>query len=168
VRRFWLALVCFWRVLLGRPLPPEVLALPAPPSPAAAPAAAPAKARAAEEGGAIALLALLQRDGRLVDFLLEDIDGYTDDKVGAAVRDVHRGCRKALLEHFDFEPVLKKEEGARVTVERGFDAAAIRLTGAVAGEPPFSGTLRHPGWKVRRAELPGRADGVVAPAEVEL
>src|SRR5262245_5631107 len=29
------------------------------------------------------LLTILQREGRLVDFLLEDIDGYTDQQVGA-------------------------------------------------------------------------------------
>ena len=32
------------------------------------------------------LLALLQREGRLVDFLLEDIQGATDEQIGAGVR----------------------------------------------------------------------------------
>jgi hypothetical protein len=136
--------------------------------PAAAPTAEPAAPAASDREGAVALLALLQRDGRLIDFLLEDVDGFSDEQVGAAVRDVHRGCRKALREHLALEPVMKDAEGARVTVAAGFDPAAIRLTGAVAGAPPFAGTLRHPGWRVASADLPKSADGIVAPAEVEL
>src|SRR5581483_11898321 len=42
------------------------------------------------------LLTLLQREGRLVDFLLEDIQAYDDAQVGAAVRDIHQKCQAAL------------------------------------------------------------------------
>jgi hypothetical protein len=162
LRRIYLAFVCFFRVLLGRPLPAGLLT-----------EGAPAKTQEPPRGpsprdGAVALLALLQRDGRLIDFLLEDVDGYSDEQVGAAVRDVHRGCRKAILEHVEMAPVVPETEGARVTVAKGFDPGEIRLTGAVAGEPPFAGTLRHPGWKVAKVDLPKSADGIVAPAEVEL
>lgn len=168
MRRIYLAFVCFFRVLLGRPLPAGLGVEGAP----AAAGAGVHPARTVDEGasreGAVKLLALLQRDGRLVDFLLEDVDGFSDEQVGAAVRDVHRGCRKAILEHVTMEPVLAEAEGSQVTVEKGFDPGAIRLTGAVAGEPPFAGTLRHPGWKVAKVELPRSPDGIVAPAEVEL
>lgn len=175
LRRIALAFACFFRVLLGRPLPPRVLELGlAPLAPTPAPAALPERAERAEatpgaaESGAIAVLALLQRDGRLIDFLEEDISDYADEKIGAAVREVHRGCRKALAEHVALEPVLEGEEGGPVRVEAGFDPNAIRLTGAVSGKPPFSGTLRHPGWRAARLDLRPAPDRVIAPAEVEL
>ena len=68
----------------------------------------------------------------------------------------------------------KEEEGAEVTVEPGFDAYAIRLTGNVEGDPPFRGHLRHRGWQVVRVDLPQqvpseeRKTWVLAPAEVEI
>jgi Domain of unknown function (DUF2760) len=122
--------------------------------------------------GALALLALLQREGRLVDFLREPLDGFSDGDIGAAARDVHRGCRKVLEQHLSLEPVMPGNEEARVEVPRGFDPAEIRLIGEARGEPPFRGTLRHHGWRVVDARLPALADGidrmVIAPAEVEL
>jgi len=122
--------------------------------------------------GALALLALLQREGRLVDFLTEAIDDAPDDAIGAAVREVHRGCRKVLDQYLQMEPVMPGEEGARASVPKGFDPAEIRLIGEARGEPPYRGTLRHHGWRVVDAKLPALADGVdrtvVAPAEVEL
>jgi hypothetical protein len=166
--RIFLAISCFFRILFGRPLPPALAggggagakALPGPSAEAL---------RAAERAGAVTMLAVLQREGRLVDFLEEEIEGYDDAHVGAAVRDIHRGCRKALRERVGLAPVLREKEGATVTVPEGFDAAAIRLTGAVAGAPPFEGTLRHPGWRAAKVDLPKAAGGdVVAPAEVEV
>jgi len=124
--------------------------------PARTPAAASAKTDAA-----LRLLALLQREGRLVDFCEEELSGFPDAQVGAAARSVHAGCRKALRE----EP-----EGAEVVLDAGFDPRAIRLTGNVAGNPPFRGTLRHHGWRASAARLPV-SDGdpnLLAPAEVEL
>jgi hypothetical protein len=122
--------------------------------------------------GALALLALLQREGRLVDFLREPLDGFTDADIGAAARDVHRGCRKVLDQHLTLEPVMPGAEEAKVAVPKGFDPAEIRLIGEAKGEPPFRGTLRHHGWRVVDARLPALADGidrmVIAPAEVEL
>jgi hypothetical protein len=146
------------------------------PSGAAAPAPV---AHEAAEGAprvdarpALQLLGVLQREGRLVDFLEEDLTGHPDAAVGAAARAVHAGCKKALAELLGIEPVLREAEGAQVTVERGFDPAAIRLTGNVVGEPPFRGALRHHGWRAREVRLPPPPDGqdaaVLAPAEVEL
>jgi hypothetical protein len=115
---------------------------------------------------------VLQREGRLVDFLEEDLTGFPDASIGAAARTVHAGCKRALQEYFRIEPVLGGAEGARVTVERGFDAAAIRLTGNVVGEAPFHGSLRHHGWRAKEVKLPPARDGqdaaLLAPAEVEL
>lgn len=124
------------------------------------------------EAGALHVLALLQRDGRLVDFLQEDIAGAGDADVGAAARVVHTGCRKALQQYFVLEPVRAESEGAGVTVEKGFDANQIRLSGNVSGEPPFKGKLAHAGWRAKDVKLPDRPPSVdarvVAPAEVEI
>lgn len=122
--------------------------------------------------GALAVLALLQREGRLVDFLQEPLDGFSDADIGAAARDVHRGCRKVIEQHLSLEPVMPGAEEAKVAVPKGFDPAEIRLIGEAKGEPPFRGTLRHHGWRVVDARLPALAEGidrmVIAPAEVEL
>ena len=123
-------------------------------------------------GAPLRMLAVLQREGRLLDFLLEDIKAYSDEQVGAAVRDIHRQCQSAIQEHLVLEPVLPKEEGAAVEVPPGFNPSAVRLTGNVTGEPPFKGTLQHHGWRVKEIKLSPPAEGqdefVLMPAEVEL
>lgn len=122
--------------------------------------------------GALLILAILQRDGRLLDFLQEDIAGAGDGDVGAAARIVHEGCRKALSEYIELEPVIQKEEGEPVQIEAGFDAGKVQLTGNVVGSPPYEGRLAHPGWKASKVQLPTLAEGIdpeiVAPAEVEI
>jgi hypothetical protein len=128
----------------------------------------PARPQGAE---ALHLLSLLQRDGRLVDFLAEDLTGFSDAEIGAAARAVHEGCKKVVHTYLTLEPVLRDPEGASVAVPAGFDPAAVRLTGNVVGDPPFRGTLRHHGWRaadVRFPEPPPGEGRVVAPAEVEL
>ena len=121
---------------------------------------------------AVQFLGLLQRDGRLVDFLREDIQSYDDGQIGAAVRAIHEGCRQILSEHMTLEPVLSGNEGDEVTVPADFDPSTIRLTGNVTGEPPFRGTLRHAGWRAKQVKLPAQPAGqdakIVAPAEVEI
>mgnify|MGYP002665127542 FL=1 len=121
---------------------------------------------------ALQLLGLLQREARFVDFVQEDVVAYTDAEVGAAARVVHEGCRKVLGAHFSIAPVRNEPEGSRVTLAAGFDATAVRLTGNVVGQAPFTGTLGHRGWRVTGSELPKLAPGhdaaVLAQAEVEL
>ncbi len=189
---FFLAFACFFRILFGKKLPPEAVkflpedaqpkALPAPKEKIVEkvvekivekPAEKPKLATAQHHrDGALALLALLQREGRLVDFLREPLDGFSDADIGAAARDVHRGCKKVLEQHLSMEPVMPGAEETKVSVPKGFDPAEIRLVGEAKGEPPFSGTLRHHGWRVTEAKLPSLAEGVdrnvIAPAEVEL
>ncbi|MBN2886341.1 MAG: DUF2760 domain-containing protein [Chromatiaceae bacterium] len=160
-----------------------------PPPPAQAPAQAPGAAsppmpeRAASAtpaqrpGGdasesALLLLGLLQREGRLIDFLQQDIHGYSDAEIGAAARLVHQGCQQVLRDHLDIQPVRDEPEGSAFTLEPGFDAASLRPSGRVIGEPPFSGTLVHRGWRVSATRLPQATPGhdprILAAAEVEL
>ena len=123
-------------------------------------------------GAPVRFLALLQREGRLVDFLTENIQAYDDAQVGAAVREIHRQCQAALNEHLELEPVLNQEEGATVEVPAGFDPSAIRLTGNVTGQPPFRGALVHRGWRVKQIKLApppeGQDEFILQPAEVSL
>lgn len=139
--------------------------------------AAPTAAPGAEAGpdaataGALRLLALLQKEGRLVDFLEEDIEPYSDAQVGAAVRAIHAGCRKALHERMQIGRIYQEEDGATVEVPEGFDAAEVRLTGNVHGQPPFRGILQHGGWRASAVDLPrgtGLDPAILAPAEVEI
>jgi len=123
-------------------------------------------------GAAVQMLAALQREGRLIDFLQEDLSSYEDSQIGAAVRNIHTGCKEALKEHMEIRPVFVEKEGAAVTIPPGFDARAIRLTGNVTGDPPFRGILRHRGWQVERIWLPQSVEQknhwILAPAEVEI
>jgi len=100
------------------------------------------------------------------------VTAYSDADIGGAARVVHEGCRKVIREYLHIEPVREEAEGARLTLPAGFDAAAVRLTGNVVGQPPFTGTLMHRGWRVSQITLPRLAEGhdvrVLAPAEVEL
>jgi hypothetical protein len=118
------------------------------------------------------LLAALQREGRLLDFIQQDVAGFSDEDIGAAGRVVHAGCRKVLQQNFGFAPAVNGAEGASFVVPAGFDAQRIRLTGNVTGQPPFSGTLKHHGWVAREIRLPEISEAVdprvLAPAEVEL
>ena len=98
-------------------------------------------------GEAVRLLGILQREARLIDFLMENITPYSDEQVGASVRDIHQRAQAAIKKHVQLEPVLPQEEGAGVTVPTGFDPSAIRLVGNVTGQPPFKGTLEHGGWR---------------------
>ena len=123
-------------------------------------------------GDPLRMLAVLQREGRLLDFLMEDISGAADAQVGFGVREMHRKCQEAIEKALDLEQVLPNNENETVTVAAGFDPSAVRLTGNVAGSPPFHGTLIHPGWRVKTMRLPAPPEGVdefvLAPAEVEV
>ena len=121
---------------------------------------------------ALTLLAALQREGRLVDFLQQEVAGFSDEDIGAAARVVHGGCRKAFRQFFVIAPAAQGNEGGPITVPSGFDAQRIRLTGNVSGQPPFKGTLKHHGWIAAEVRMPSIAETldprVIAPAEVEL
>ncbi|WP_273029029.1 DUF2760 domain-containing protein [Massilia timonae] len=148
------------------PVPPPA------PAPAPAPTPAPAPLRAPTPDSALQLLSLFQREARLIDFAHENLSAYSDADIGAAARVVHEGCARVLREHFAIEPVRNEAEGSRLTLNEGFDAASVRLTGNVVGKAPFTGTLSHRGWRASKVTLPQLAEShdarVLAPAEVEL
>jgi hypothetical protein len=133
---------------------------------------APAPLATSTTDSALLLLGLMQKEGRLVDFLHEDIKTYSDQEVGAAARIVHQGCQRVLQDYLTITPVRSEPEGSRVTLEPGFDSAAMRPTGHVVGTPPFTGALVHRGWRVTETRLPQVAGGhnltILAAAEVEL
>lgn len=143
-----------------------------PPVAKPAPQPAPTIIKESSPDAALQLLGLLQRNARFVDFVEEEIKGYSDADIGAAARIVHEGCRATLRDHFTIRPVRSEAEGARITLAPGFDAAAVRLTGNVVGEAPFTGSLTHRGWRVEEVKLPQLVKThdarIVAPAEVEL
>jgi hypothetical protein len=154
------------------PAPPPTATPTAAPTPAPTPAPTAAPLRVATPDAALQLLSLLQREARLIDFANENITVYSDADIGAAARVVHEGCARVLREHFTIEPVRGELEGARLTLQEGFDAASVRLTGNVVGKAPFTGTLSHRGWRASKVSLPQLADkhdaSILAPAEVEL
>ena len=158
---FVLALLVAVTVVATVPTAPAPAGVTRAPEPPAEPA----------DHAALRLLATLQEEGRLVDFSTEDLNAYSDEQIGAATRGIHESCRKALHAAVTVEPVMSGEEGATVTIPAGFDPAAIRLVGAVSGTPPFTGVLRHAGWRATAVNLPKRSGHdpqVIAPAEVEI
>lgn len=143
------------------------------PTQAPAPAAVvPAPFKEATPDAALQLLGLLQREARLIDFTQENLSSYSDADIGGAARVVHEGCCKVLREHFSITPVRPELEGSRITLNDGFDARAVRLTGNVVGQAPFQGSLSHRGWRATETRLPKLTEShdvtVLAQAEVEL
>jgi len=120
----------------------------------------------------IHLFAVLQRDGRLLDFLQEDLSLYEDSQIGAAVRSIHENCKKTMVRYLSPEPVMQQAEGDTVEIAAGFDQNAVKLVGNVVGQPPFRGIVRHRGWQLRSASLPKLSEAgnpdIIAPAEVEI
>ncbi len=123
-------------------------------------------------GAPLRMLALLQAEARLVDFLMEEIAGASDTQIGQAVREIHRKAQAALKRHAVIEPVLGGNEGENTTVPKGFDPSAVRVVGNVTGEPPFTGAINHPGWRVKELKLAPPPEGadefVLQPAEVQV
>lgn len=128
--------------------------------------------REATPDAALQLLGLLQKEARFIDFVQENVGAYADADIGAAARVVHEGCAKVLRQHFELEPVRSESESSRITLPKGFDASAVRITGNIVGEAPFTGTLVHRGWRVKNIRLPKITEGhdvkILAAAEVEL
>ena len=177
--RFFLAFRVFFKVMFNGEFasavesaesgPPALEA----PKPEPKPQPKPEAPKPPARSEALTLLATLQREARLVDFLQESIEGYDDAQIGAAVRDVHRDCAAALKRMFDLRPLVEGEEGDSLEVPAGFDSGSYKLVGNVTGDPPYRGQLVHPGWLASCCKLPAwngsdASARVVAPTEVEL
>src|SRR5262245_44757237 len=135
--RLWMALVCFFRIAFRPSFAAALLPLyrsrkelpgaaPTPPAGGQSPAQAPPQPQEKVHASGLFLLSMLQREGRFVDFLQEEVASFSDAEVGAAARVVHAGCRKVVREYLSLQPVLAQPEGAAVTVDPGFDANRIR------------------------------------------
>jgi hypothetical protein len=171
--RIFLAFRCFFGILFRGELSDSALGdlrlvkrgLAAP-AKAAAPAAPPART----SDGALQMLGILQRDSRLVDFLMEDIAAYSDDQVGAAVRELHDQCRDSLTRYVALQPVIDGVEGTYAKAPA--DANAVKFVGNVPAAPPPGGTLRHKGWRAAKVDLPVLSPkqdaAIIAPAEIEI
>jgi hypothetical protein len=163
---------CFFALLFRGEIPQDILQALGISTPSAQPKTVTAKPSPESLDRAVQMLALLQRDGRLVDFLMEDVSPYPDGQLGAAVRSIHTSCRQVLERYLKLEPIISSEEDQPVTVPARFDPAAVKLIGNVTGEPPILGLLRHRGWRVGEITLPSLPEGsgraIVAPAEVEV
>jgi hypothetical protein len=173
LNRISFAFRSFFSILFGGNLPPDIaLAFgytkPMPVKATAPPA--PPKAQAGPADGAVQILGILQRDARLVDFLMEDISAYSDEQVGAAVRDVQAQSRQSIARYLQLEPVIDGVEGDYTKIESKPSSDAIKLIGNVPanGKAP-GGLLRHKGWKAAKVDLPPATPGsTLAPAEIEV
>lgn len=153
--------------LQGKPAALTPTAKPAPP--AAKPAAPPAPARSE----AISLLALLQREARLVDLLQQPLGEFTDAQIGAAARDVITNSAAVLKRVLDIGPANPSEEGETITIPADYDAGQITLSGNVPSSGPYTGRIVHAGWKAAKCDLPAYTGSkasalVIAPTEVEI
>jgi len=171
--RIGLAFRCFFNLLFSGELSSAALAKLGLVKRAAAPAAraaAPAAVRTPADG-ALQILGILQRDSRLVDFLMEDIDGSADEQVGAAVRDIHKKGRESLQRYVWLEPVIDGVEGTFVKAPSA-DPNVVKFVGNVPAKPPAGGTLQHKGWRAAKVDLPALGTGqdaaIIAPAEIEI
>ncbi len=170
--RIVLAFRSFFAILFTGKLPndiAEALGFGAPKTQPVAPKPPP-QARLSD--GALQILGILQRDSRLIDFLMEDISGYSDDQVGAAVRTLHDQSRESLNRYLRLAPVIDAVEGSFTKLETN-DPATVKLLGnvPVKGKAP-GGLLRHKGWRAEKVDLPplpaGQNTSILAPAEVEI
>ncbi len=133
----------------------------------------PAPPPAPPRSDALILLATLQREARFLDFIKEPLDAYSDEQVGAAARDVHRGCGTVIERLFSPEPLVEGEEGTQIEVPEGFDAGCYHLTGNVTDAAQPRGELVHHGWRASKVDVPkwtgsNEAAKVIAPAEISI
>lgn len=173
-----LATKAFFKLMFDRELSDkfqQVLDGKSPPSPALEPPKPAAKPKTPKpaRSDAISLLSALQREARLVDLVSESLGDYSDEQVGAAAREVLEESGKVIKRMFDLQPISDGEDGSEVVTPEKFDPAEFRLTGNVAGEPPFRGTLAHHGWRATKCEVPkwngsDAAKHIVAPVEIEI
>lgn len=174
MNRISFAFRSFFSIMFGGSLPADIAQAfgytkPLPAKAAAPSTAPPPKPQFSPSDGAVQILGILQRDARLIDFLMEDITPYSDEQVGAAVRDIHTQARQSLDRYLKLAPVIDAVEETVVNTS-GVDSASYKLIGNV---PPSgkaaSGVLRHKGWKAEKVDIPtAKPTAILAPAELEI
>lgn len=174
MNRIVLAIRCFFNLLFHGELSPRTLIdlKLVRKGPVAAPSkVAPAPPVLRVSDGALQILAILQRDSRLVDFLMEDIASYSDGQVGAAVREMHDQCRDSMGQYVKLQPVIDGVEGTFAKTPSD-DPNVVKFIGNVPARPPAGGILRHKGWRAVKVDLPALSAkqdaAIVAPAEIEI
>ena len=181
MNRVFLAFGCFFNILFrGQLSDPALAALglsrrggaaAASPKAAAPGPAAATTASVKTSDGALQILSIMQRDSRLLDFLMEDLTTYSDDQIGAAVRELHDQCRDSVSRYITLQPVIDGVEGTFAQAPSK-DPGIVKFVGNVPATPPSGGTLRHKGWRASKVDLPAlaaRQDAtIIAPAEIEI
>jgi hypothetical protein len=169
LQRIVFAFRSFFAILFGGQLPADIaqaygfVTPPPPPKPVPVIKAS---------DGALQILGILQRDARLIDFLMEDISPYSDDQIGAAARNLHDQSRDSLQRYLHLSPVVDGVEGTFTKLDTN-DPATVKLLGNVPakGKAP-GGLLRHKGWRADKIDLPpliaSQNTAIVAPAEIEI
>lgn len=149
--------------------------LTSPPPEAAATPAAPTTAEPPGRSDALTLLAMLQREARLVDLIQEPLEQYSDAQIGAAARPCLSQCRATLARALDLRPVTESAEGETLEIPASASPLRIQWVGdlpAGSGSATRRGRIVHPGWQAQRCELAhwtGSAvdQAVIAPVQVE-
>lgn len=120
-------------------------------------------------------LSLLQKKGRFLDFLMDEVAKRPDQQVGAVARVVHQGCSDVLKDFFEIKPVLEEAEGTQVEWNAEQTSKEIKVLGESLEST--SGKLMHKGWLTQKVELPEVVDSqayrvgnkrIIVPAEVQV
>src|SRR5258708_17604138 len=114
-KRIALAFRCFFSILFHAAIPNDIAQKRVKPTGPHAPAVAAPSVSGLKEGErpasevfdrAVQMLALLQRDGRLIDFLAEDISVYSDVHLGGHLLTIHDSLRQFLDPYLILYPSL--------------------------------------------------------------
>ncbi len=118
------------------------------------------------------LLKILQKQGRLLDFLTQNIDQFNDKEVANAAKVVHRGCNRALKKHCIIKAIYDTNENTNITLNPNFDRSKVNLTGNHHIKSPIKGILIHKGWQIESLSLPTLTEkanpDILQPAEIEV
>jgi Domain of unknown function (DUF2760). len=124
---------------------------------------------ATSRSDALTLLAVMQKESRILDLIFDDLDGYSDEQIGGASRQVLRDLRDCLDSHVKIESLVDKQEGDVVQIP---DAASPIRWKVIGDASAQSGTLTHAGYVAKKVALPewtGTEENasIIAPAEVD-
>ena len=124
---------------------------------------------ATSRSDALTLLAVMQKESRILDLIFDDLDGYSDEQIGGASRQVLRDLRDCLDSHLKIESLVDNQEGDVVQIP---DAASPIRWKVIGDASAQSGTLTHAGYVAKKVALPEwtgteESASIIAPAEVD-